>query len=92
MAASNAPPLMRRALEGCFQPPDRDDLMSELTSSGYKFDSQGRLALEAKADMRRRGLPLPDLADAVAVRGRWSHRCGRTCRFEANDAGRKASP
>jgi hypothetical protein len=59
--------LMKRALEGRFQLPDRDDLMSELTSPGYKFDSQGRLVLEAKADMRRRGLPSPDLADAVAL-------------------------
>lgn len=59
--------LMRRALEGRFQVPDRDDLMAELTSPGYKFDSQGRLVLESKQDMRRRGLPSPDLADAVAL-------------------------
>jgi hypothetical protein len=59
--------LMRTALEGRFQLPDRDDLMSELTSPGYKFDSAGRLVLESKADMRRRGLPSPDLADAIAL-------------------------
>jgi hypothetical protein len=59
--------LMRTALEGRFQLPDRDDLMAELTSPGYKFDSAGRLVLEAKADMRRRGLPSPDLADAIAL-------------------------
>jgi hypothetical protein len=59
--------LMRTALEGRFQIPDRDDLMSELISPGYKFDSAGRLVLEAKADMRRRGLASPDLADAIAL-------------------------
>jgi hypothetical protein len=59
--------LMKAALEDRFQLPDRDDLMSELTSPSYKFDSAGRLVLESKQDMRRRGLPSPDLADAIAL-------------------------
>jgi hypothetical protein len=59
--------LVRTALEGRFQLPDRDDLMSELTSPGYKFDSSGKLILESKQDMRRRGLPSPELADAIAL-------------------------
>ena len=36
-------------------------------SVGYKYDSSGRLLLESKADMRKRGVPSPDEADAVAL-------------------------
>jgi hypothetical protein len=38
-----------------------------LTSPGYKYDSSGKLVLEAKEDMRKRGMPSPDEADAVAL-------------------------
>ena len=34
---------------------------------GYNYDSGGRLLLESKIDMRRRGLPSPDEGDAVAL-------------------------
>jgi hypothetical protein len=34
---------------------------------GYKFDSAGRLLLESKQDMRKRGVGSPDEADAVAL-------------------------
>jgi hypothetical protein len=47
--------------------PDSDSLMADLTSPGYKFDSAGRLVLESKDDMRKRGMPSPDEADAVAL-------------------------
>jgi hypothetical protein len=36
-------------------------------SCGYKYQSDGRLLLEAKQDMRKRGVPSPDEADAVAL-------------------------
>jgi hypothetical protein len=36
-------------------------------SCGYKYRSDGRLLLEAKEDMRKRGVPSPDEADAVAL-------------------------
>jgi hypothetical protein len=59
---------MKTALQGGhFSIPDRDSLHADLTSVGYKFDSQGRLLLEAKADMKKRGMPSPDEADAVAL-------------------------
>ena len=41
--------------------------MGDLVSCGYKYDSSGRLLLESKQDMRRRGVPSPDEADAVAL-------------------------
>jgi hypothetical protein len=59
---------MRNALqEGRFSIPDDDGLHADLTSVGYRYDSSGRLVLEAKADMKKRGMPSPDSADAVAL-------------------------
>ena len=59
---------MKTALPGGrFSIPDSDSLHADLTSVGYKYDSAGRLLLEAKADMKKRGMPSPDEADAVAL-------------------------
>jgi hypothetical protein len=59
---------MRNALqEGRFSIPDDDGLHADLTSCGYKYDSSGRLVLESKQDMRKRGMPSPDSADAMAL-------------------------
>jgi hypothetical protein len=44
-----------------------DSLQADLVSTGYKFNSAGQLVLESNQDMRRRGLPSPDEADAVAL-------------------------
>jgi hypothetical protein len=59
---------LKDALEkGRFQLPDSDSLMADLTTPGYKYDSAGRLLIESKQDMRRRGVPSPDEGDAVAL-------------------------
>ena len=59
---------MKKILEqGRFSIPDNDGLQADLVSCGYKYDSSGRLLLESKQDMRKRGVPSPDLADAVAL-------------------------
>jgi hypothetical protein len=59
---------MRKALEaGRFKLPDRDSLQADLVSCGYRYDSAGRLLLESKQDMRKRGVPSPDEGDAVAL-------------------------
>jgi hypothetical protein len=47
--------------------PDRDDLHADLCSVRYSYDSSGRLKLERKEDMKKRGLRSPDLADALAL-------------------------
>jgi hypothetical protein len=58
----------KRALEeGRFSIPDDDALQSDLVSCGYRYRSDGRLLLESKEDMKKRGLPSPDLADACAL-------------------------
>jgi hypothetical protein len=59
---------LKKVLEdGRFSLPDSNSLQADLVSVGYKFDSGGRLLLESKADMRKRGVPSPDEADAVAL-------------------------
>ena len=59
---------LKKALEaGAFSLPDSDALQATLTSVGYKYDSAGRLLLESKADLRKRGVPSPDEGDAVAL-------------------------
>jgi hypothetical protein len=50
---------------GCV--PDDGELLAELTAPTFKFDSSGRLVLESKADLKKRGLPSPDKADALAL-------------------------
>jgi hypothetical protein len=47
--------------------PNNEDLIAELAAVKYKFSSNGKLMIESKDDMRRRGLPSPDLADALAL-------------------------
>ena len=47
-------------------PPDQQ-LVSELVSLRYRVDSLGRTLLESKEDMRKRGLPSPDRADALML-------------------------
>ncbi len=49
------------------QVPDSDELLGDLTSLGYKFDSSGRLQIESKDDLRKRGMKSPDLADSLAL-------------------------
>lgn len=47
--------------------PDDEKLISQLTTRKYRMTSRGRVALERKEDMKKRGLRSPDRADAVAL-------------------------
>ncbi len=58
---------MRKCLQCRFAIPDSDSSQGDLVSVGYKYDSSGRLLLEAKEDMRKRGVPSPDEADAMVL-------------------------
>ncbi|WP_271673210.1 hypothetical protein [Bradyrhizobium sp. CCBAU 51627] len=58
---------VKNALQGRFSLPDSESLQTALTSFTFKYDSAGRLVLESKEDMRKRGMPSPDEADAVAL-------------------------
>ncbi len=49
------------------QIPDNDELHGELCSLGYKFNSNGQLQIESKDDLKARGMPSPDGADALSL-------------------------
>jgi hypothetical protein len=50
----------------CRLPPD-DDLMAQLVSPSYEYTSSGKIKLESKESMKRRGIKSPDKADALAL-------------------------
>ncbi len=49
------------------QIPDSDSLHSDLCGIKYKFDSNSRLQMESKEDMKKRGIRSCDEADALAL-------------------------
>lgn len=60
--------LMRDWLEeGGVQIPDDDALHADLVSPSGGPDSNNRMVLETKDDMKKRGIRSPDLADALAL-------------------------
>jgi len=48
-------------------PADDTTLLAQLTSLRFSYTSRGQIKLESKEDMRKRGLPSPDRADALAI-------------------------
>lgn len=47
--------------------PDDDEFVNELASPGYKYTSSGKIKIESKEEMRKRGIKSPDKADAFAL-------------------------
>ena len=47
--------------------PDDAALAADLAGPEYGFDAKGRIQLERKEDMKRRGLASPDAGDALAL-------------------------
>lgn len=61
---------LRDGLKGRLAIPNRPDLADELVSVEYGYTVRGgkdAILLEAKKDMKKRGLASPDLADALAL-------------------------
>lgn len=59
---------MRLALAGGLSIPEHDDkLHAELSGPQFGYDEKDRLQLEKKIDMKKRGIPSPDIADALAL-------------------------
>src|SRR6476620_7971309 len=52
--------------KACSMPKD-DALIAELTAPTYAFTSTGKMVVESKADMKKRGMRSPDLADAFLL-------------------------
>jgi len=53
--------------EGSAKLADDDALIAELTAPKYKIESSGKVKVEAKDEMKKRGLRSPDLADAFCL-------------------------
>lgn len=49
------------------QVPNEEELLRDLTSLGFKYDSNGRLKIESKDDLKARGMPSCDTADALML-------------------------
>jgi hypothetical protein len=47
--------------------PEDAALIAELTAPKYSFTSAGKLRIESKDEMKKRGVPSPDLADAFCL-------------------------
>jgi hypothetical protein len=58
---------MRKWLNGQVELPRDDELRGDLIGIEYGFDGKGRIQLEKKADMKKRGLDSPDIGDALAL-------------------------
>ncbi len=59
--------LAERFQRGEISIPDDLELIAQTSSIKYKFDSHGRLQIEAKEDMKKRGLRSPDKTDALML-------------------------
>lgn len=53
--------------EGGVQIPDSDELHADISAPSHKTDSNNRVVLEKKEDMKKRGLRSPDGGDAIAL-------------------------
>lgn len=53
--------------DGTVQIPNSDSLHADLCNIKYKFDSNSRLQMESKDEMKKRGVRSPDESDALAL-------------------------
>jgi hypothetical protein len=58
---------LRDAIKDGIRLPDDPDLISDLTGLEYGYTLRNELKLEGKEDAKKRGIPSPDLADALAL-------------------------
>ena len=54
-------------LDGALAIPSDNDLVGQLAALRYTFNSLGLVVMESKEEMRRRGVPSPDKADALML-------------------------
>ena len=59
--------LARRFRDHRIRIPRDAELIAELASLRYRYNSRGKVLMESKEDMKRRGLPSPDKADALML-------------------------
>jgi phage terminase large subunit len=57
----------KKLKDGTFQLPDNDALFSQLSNRKYVVNKDGKIELERKESMKKRGVSSPDIADALAL-------------------------
>lgn len=58
---------MKDSMRNLCLPYTDDELQSQLTQREYGFTNTGKIHMESKADMKKRGAASPDIADALAL-------------------------
>lgn len=58
---------VKDALKDGLSLPDDEELLAQLSAPKYSFDSSGRIVIEKKDDMKKRGVSSPDRADALCL-------------------------
>ena len=59
--------LARRFRDRAIRIPRDAELIAELASLRYRYNSRGKVLMESKESMKKRGLPSPDKADALML-------------------------
>lgn len=59
--------MRERFVEGDIDIEDDDDVLSQASGIRYRQNSKGKLQIESKDDMKKRGLPSPDDFDALVL-------------------------
>lgn len=54
---------------GTLRLPANKEMIKQLSNRKYKISSKGKIQLESKDDMKKRGVGSPDIADAIALAG-----------------------
>jgi hypothetical protein len=57
----------RESLQEGLSLPNDEILAGQLSAPKYKFDSAGRIVIESKEEMKKRGVDSPDRADALCL-------------------------
>jgi len=70
--------------------PHDEDLVAQLCEINFSVASNGKIKIESKDDMRKRGINSPDRADALALAFKGSKMFSYD--FELSDAGRQENP
>lgn len=58
---------VKDALKEGLSLPGDEEMAGQLSAPKYKFDSAGRIVIERKEDMKKRGIDSPDRADALCL-------------------------
>lgn len=72
--------------------PDDDELAAQLGAIKYRYTARGQVQIESKDEMRKRGMPSPDRADALILTAPATPPLTEDVFEDADDAGFAISP